>query len=151
MFQSRFQQAMALLSKGLITRAEHHSHPVLARLWQDDTQPAAGGLEKLMGYLKQNTRTVTSNLICASCPAMVKVQQYLLALLDYGMTTTSIDVHHNTNTTGIVFPAGFIQAPVVRYRRHLYSYPHNPQPLVQLHLKTKPCCQDLPHPESFKE
>jgi hypothetical protein len=65
-----------------------------------------------MRNLEENAGPVAGHFVCACRAAMVEIQQYLLAVFDYGMVFVAGDIYNCTDTAGIMFLPNLVKALV---------------------------------------
>jgi hypothetical protein len=66
--------------------------------------------QESVGHLNKNARAVTGIDLCPRSAAVLKIAQNGERALYRGVRFAPLDVHHETNATGVVFKAGVVEA-----------------------------------------
>jgi len=106
--------AFTLEALGALNRQEDHADAVLASLGQGEAEFCAFTSEELVRDLDENAGTVAGVGVAAAGAAMGEVDEDLDPLLDDVVGFFAFDVGYETETAGIAFAIGVIEALAFR-------------------------------------
>ena len=92
LFRSLGEHLFALVALIGLRGQKDHPHPILAGIRKHDTGIPSCPLEKLMGNLQEDARTITRAWVTSLSAAMGEVFENLQALLDDAMRFLSLDI-----------------------------------------------------------
>ncbi len=103
------EQLLALLAGVGLGRKKDHADPIFTGAGQIDADVPGGTLQKVMGHLKQDARSVARAGIAALRAAMGEVLQDLQALPDDVMGALPLDVNDESDAARVLFLRGIVQ------------------------------------------
>ncbi len=89
---------------------EEHGHAVGQLPRQEESEPVGFGRKELMRELQQNARSVPRRFVGARRPAMLQIEQNLLAMFYNRVLPPPGDIDDRPDAAGVMFLGGIVES-----------------------------------------
>jgi hypothetical protein len=89
---------------------EEHGHAVRQSPRQDESEPVGFGHKKFMRKLQQNARSIPRRFVGACRPAMLQIEQDLLAMFYNRVLPSPGDIDDRPDAAGVMFLSRIVES-----------------------------------------
>jgi hypothetical protein len=97
-----FEYFVTFVSQFFVFGAKNHTDAVTSRLGQVHFETLTLGFEEIVGNLKENSRSVTGDIVGACGASVMEIHYCFFAVGDNGVVFFPVDIYDRTDTAGVV-------------------------------------------------